>query len=114
GQDDQRQARVHGEHERGDEHQVEQFQNQVDDAVGQDVGHRVDVVDDADQDFALGPVVIIFERQLLQMPEQVVADVENDVLPDPRHDPAADGGQLDADDDGRQRDGGPEDEPGDV
>ena len=46
GHHDRSQQRVGGVHEHDDKRHVDDFQDAVDDAVGQHVGHRVDVVDD--------------------------------------------------------------------
>ena len=44
--DDKAQAHVAQEHEHGDEDQVEDFQHEVDDAVGEGVGHGVYIIYD--------------------------------------------------------------------
>lgn len=110
GQGNQRQPDIHRKHKCGDKDQVDDLQNEVDDPVGQNVRYGVDVVDDPNQDFPLRSVVVIFKRQYLQMLEQIRADIEDDILADPGHDPGSDGRQLDADHDREQHQHGPSDQ----
>ncbi|MNC01791.1 hypothetical protein D3C75_491460 [compost metagenome] len=60
---------IDGEHEGGNEDQIHDFQDKVDNAVGQHIGNRVDIVHNPDKDFSLRTVIIIFEGQFLQMLE---------------------------------------------
>ena len=103
-QDDRRQQRVGRVHEDHDEHEAHDLQNHVDDAVGQDVGHGVDVVDHAHEDLARRTAVVIAERQLLQMRKQVLSDVVDDLLADVRHEPRADRREHDAQQDDAHED----------
>ena len=48
-------------------------------------------MDDTGQDLPVGPAVIKSEGQLLQMVEKILPHIVDDVLPDSRHQPGADG-----------------------
>ncbi|MNN40521.1 hypothetical protein D3C81_1545980 [compost metagenome] len=110
-QNQERKLHIDHEHKNGDKQQVHNFQHKVDDPVGQHIRYGVDVVDHADQDFALGPVIIILERQLLQMLEQIRTDIEDNILPHPGHNSGAvcrhnDAGYNGEEDQGRPADQG--------
>ena len=94
-----RQRRLGRVHVDDDEDDVDDFQNRVDDAVGKNIRHTVDVIDDAHEDFARRTAVVVGKGQLLQVREEVFADVVDDLLTDERHDARADDREDDADDD---------------
>ena len=83
--DDEREPDITHEHEHGDENEVENFENEIDDAVGERIGNRVHVVDDTRQNFAVWAVVVELERKPLQMLKEILADVVDDGLPHHRH-----------------------------
>ena len=83
--DDERKLDIAHKHEHGDENEVEDFKNEIDDAVRKRVRNGVNVVDDARQNFAVRAVVIELERKPLQMLKEVLADVVDDGLPHHRH-----------------------------
>ena len=79
-----------------DEYDVDDFQDHVDDAVGQDIRDGVDVVDDPHEDLAGRAAVVVAERQLLQVGEEVLPDIEDDALRNLDHDPLSDRDEDDA------------------
>ena len=81
---------IYQKHEDHDKKQVEAFQQDVDETVGEHVRDRVYIVDYPDQDLSMGTVVVILEGQLLQVFEQVFPYVINDALAHIHHDLAAD------------------------
>ena len=89
-ENDEGQLHIHQEHENHDEKQVEGFQHDVDQSVGEHIRDGVYIVDHADQDFAVGAVIVILEGQLLKVLEQVFTDIINDILAHLYHDLAAD------------------------
>ena len=113
-QHDARQARVHAQHENNNEHQVEHLQEQADEPVGQDVGHRVDVVDDTHENFSVGTAVEIGEGKLLQVLVQVAPQVMDDVLADDVDAPAGQCGEQNVDGDTRQHERAAGQHHGDV
>ena len=102
--DDQAQTHIAQEHEHGDQHQVENLQDKVDDAVGKSIGNGVHIVDHTGQDLAVRPVVIELERQFLQMLEQVLPDVVDDLLAHHDHIPGTGAGKQHRSHNGHQHD----------
>ena len=47
-------------------------------------------MDDAGEDFPLGPVIVKLEGEFLEMLEQVLADIVDDLLPHDNHEPRPD------------------------
>ena len=80
GHDDQRELHVAQEHEDGDQDQVENLEDKVDDAVRERIGNGVDIIYDAREDLAVRAVIVELEGEPLQMLEQILADVVDDLL----------------------------------
>ena len=99
---DQRQFDVAGEHEDCNEDQVENFQHEIDNAVGQRIGHAVYIIYHTGENFPMWPVVIELEGELLQMLKQILPDVIDDLLPHHDHVFGTRPGKQDGEDDGYQ------------
>ena len=72
------------------------------DVYKRQIRYRVDVVDNPNQDLAVRAVIVILERQLLQMCKQIFSDIIDDTLTDIHHNAASDccedhAHQIDAD-----------------
>ena len=72
--------RAEGEHEAQGDHQVDEGQDGVHQAVCQEVRHVVHVVDNPGEDLPVGPAVVIVEAQLLEMLVHVGAHVRGHAL----------------------------------
>ena len=105
--DDRGQRHIQAEHEHHDDRDVDDFQNAVDNTVGENVRHGVHIVDYPHQDLAGRPAVIVAEGQLLQVMEQVLADVVDNFLAHIGHDPGTNQGEHNADGDENGKDDRP-------
>ena len=90
-----RQRRAHLEHKDDNKHHVDDLDDEVQDAVGQRIGHRVHIVDHPHQDFSVRAVVIIGEGQILQVVKEVLAQVIHNVLAHLGHNHGAQGVKAD-------------------
>ena len=95
---DERHLHVHDQHEDDNQEQVDHLENDVDQTVRKHIRNGVDIVDNANQNLAVRPVVEVLEGQLLQMREEIFTDIVNDALGYPDHHMRPDGRQNDADD----------------
>ena len=82
---------MHGKHKAGDEDQIEEIQQKVDDAVGEHIRYIVDILHHTHQNLPVRTIVIIGKRQFLQLAEQVGTDLVDNSLSHLSHNAGADG-----------------------
>ena len=71
---------IYNQHEDDNQNQVDHLQDDVDETVREHIRNGVYIVNDTNQNLAVRPVIVVLERQLLQMCEQIFADVVDDAL----------------------------------
>ena len=76
---------IHNQHEDDNQYKVNHLEDDIDETVREHIRNGVYIVYNANQNLAVRPVVIVLERKLLQMREQILPDVVDDALRNANH-----------------------------
>src|SRR5699024_1997849 len=83
------------EHEHNDKDDVDDFDDEIQNAVGKGIGHGVDIVNHPHQNCSVGTVVIIGKGQILQVIEKVFPQIVHNILAHLGHNDGAQGIKAD-------------------